>query len=534
MQQKSKPQEQTRLPLARVIALNELPGRLTKTLVVPPGRAGILLTPQGQARVLPPGKHTIASIGERVSGKAADLRVGYFTSTPFQATLNAAYLPSGDGALLDASLLAAVQVSDPARYFAEQVIPRVEIRAAVVDASDPAMQTALAAVARCYAAADLIQGLPTARLVEELRPGLGAALQNQGLELAAIQVITFWRSDERVTVAEKIRSIEDRLEALAVEKQMKAVETGQMLEDYSHQVQMELGESGGVRIVPPPAGKKDAVAGLSVAGIQGWFQSKKEPQTGRSHWPMVGLFKRTPAVPDAKEKGRPHRPPRRWWLPGAVWIFLLLAAGTALTRLFLTIDGRVSPEFLFGWIFSAWLVILPGLLEAVKRMVEKREKINQELWLLAGAARIDTLVDNDRPRADQLVREQCRVELQRSAELLDTLVNRTYTAGATEQALRLRKSRQRFSESSEKILRPDFGRPAYLSDLHFDGTAWDRLLDYDEDLLLYAGALADQVLQLQQKWVSGVQAEPELAAVEAHLDEWMYRFGGRARALRTA
>ena len=125
----------TKLPLARAFTLKQLPGRLGKTLQVPPGRQGISLNTGGRVRLFPPGAHRVLNAFERLKGQGAGLRAGYIPAQGFQAGLKTANLLSGDNELLDASLLCLVEVSDPARFFAELVIPHEQLNTGLIDLS---------------------------------------------------------------------------------------------------------------------------------------------------------------------------------------------------------------------------------------------------------------------------------------------------------------------------------------------------------------------------------------------------------------
>jgi hypothetical protein len=536
-------------PLARVVPHPELRGRLSKSIEVPPGRVGILIGPGGRARTLAAGVSPVASAWQRLRGELDRTQAGYLPVEPFNAVFEAPYLLSGDDELLDASLFAAVRVSDAQRFFVENVLPRGEIRAAAIDLSDGMVCKLLAGVARCYAAADLTQGLPTQRLVQEIQPGLAAALANQGLSLDALLLISFWPSDERVRVAEKIQAIDERAQALAMEQHMAEAERQAALEDFTHQVQAEMGPSASVRMVEPqmvsqaapqsvsnaapqPVARQPVTQAAAAHAVHGWAQAQKTGQTVRKRWNLSELFRRKPADPASDALKPVKRPLRRWWLNYALWQAFLLAVALVGTRMVLLLEKRISNEMLYGTVISIWLIVVPLLLDSVRRYVARREEIAQAAWVLPGATRLDQVVGNNRKHADRVVREQCQVEVQRAASLLEGLVGRCYSAGETDQALLLRKLRQKFSDAAERLMRMDVGVPAYLSDLRLSPQAWDRMLDYDEELLVHANVLAEKTLHCQQAWLTGVHDEASLVELEGDLDSLLYRFEGRARALR--
>ena len=516
-------------PLARVLPMREWSGALDRFFQVPAGRTGVVIYADGQARTFPPGKHRILSMVERMQGKGAGLRAGFVPSAPFNGLCRSEHLLSGDDELLEANLMAAVAVTDPARFFQEQVAPKGELRHAILDLGGPQVDAGYHILKR-YAAQDLISGLPTAQLANELRPWLAAELENLGLRLNAIQVISFWRSEDRLMVAEKAHQIAEQLRVLQQPSQAQAVPALMQADQVvvrpvAADPAAPAATATGLPLPPAPAGSTPLTA------LQDWLATIQLPdfQNLRPRWKLQSLFRKSET---AEIKIPPvRRPQRRWWLPGIIWAVFLLLLGYLVTRTTLNLGDAVSPEARFGFITGLWMVILPLVFETVRRMVLKREMIAETIWMLPGATHLDELVRSDRARADRLVRQQCQTELARSVEMLDALTARVYRSGQVEAALELRRLKQTFEEAHTRLLQPTFGAPAYLSNLNVSQAAWNRMLDYDEELLYIANALSEKVNQFQQ---SGDSLAPEQAVqLQRSLDQLLYYFGGRSLALKT-
>jgi hypothetical protein len=215
-----------------------------------------------------------------------------------------------------------------------------------------------------------------------------------------------------------------------------------------------------------------------------------------------------------------------------MWILFLFVVSILLTWLVLQVGRRASPDITIGFITGLWLVVIPLILDALKKMVEKREEFSLATWMLPGATRLDLLVKNDRARADRLVREQCCAELHGCTEMLADMVTRIYKDGETSLALKLRELKQKYAKGEEDVAGSGFGAPAYLEEVHLSDQAWERMLDYDEDLLLRAGGLAETVHAAQLGLSAEPGKAPDVHNLELQLDGFLYHFGGRSRVLK--
>ena len=517
------------IPAGKAFTISELSGKLNRYLEVPPGRTGVVVFADGKTRILPPGKHRILTWGERLAGEGAGLKAGFVPSGTTSAQMHPRYFFSGDKVLLDAWLSMQVEIVDPARFFIEFVLPAGTLDSTNFDLSSLDVQTVIGAVARRYTAADLIAGLPTRAVAAEL-PGLfGGALEAQGLRLLSFQPPLFWRSDERAELAEKAQLLEERLQDVELQKQMAAVQTQAQLEDFIKQVLPEGSEVDSLRVLvqdrPTQADLKTKITQEKVTDLK---QALKNENATASRWRLSSLFDRNKKAQPA----RPERPRRAWWFSGSLWIAFLIISGAMITQVSLDMGKDISKEFMFAWITSVWMIILPLLFDAVRRMVDKREKIAEDRWRYGSIAHIDNLTGSDRARADRLVRGQVGGDLKAAAGMLDDLVSRTYNSGNQELALKLRELRRKFEDATEKVNQSSFGAPPYLSDLNIPKRGWELMLDYDEQVLAESNAVADLAQQLQETYSVGNDPAAGLAGLESRLDSLLYHFGGRERAVK--
>ncbi len=514
-------------PSARVLPLDKLPGWISKSLDVPPLRTGIVVTSSGKSTTYPSGKHIILSPIDRLRGKGVGLQIGYVSTEPVTARLTASYLLSGDEILVDAAITYDARITDLQRYFCELVIPMGEIPAGQINFSNEEAASSIRQLVRRYTADDLIHGLPTHLLAAEIQRALSATLQNLGMEVDRILLITFWRSDDKVKATEKIMELEQDLQNIELQKKMAEVESQIQLDDFIHQLDPEFSQSAGVRPVMHERTVSGNDTANSAENLKKWLVDQTTHSSG-SHWRLSNLFSN-----DNKNSLLPsRRPPQNWWVGRTIWILFLVCSGAGIT-LWTTnrFSGEPRKDLLYGFLTGLWLFLLPFILGEIKKLVEKWEKVNEAVWNLHSATHLQELIGDDKNRADRLVRKQCLSEMERSRSILEDMVSRLYNAGSTDSAIRLRELRHKFESTQERLKQPDFGNPAYLSDNHLSSAAWGRTLDYDENLLSFAGAITEQVFTAQQN-LSSSKEIPTLNSIEQHLDEFLYRFSGRSQVLK--
>ena len=504
-------QEETkRFPLARVLRIKELKGWAGKDMVVPPGRVGIVIDENGQAKTLPEGTHPVLTFLDRLNGRAARMRFGYILVQPFTTRLDSGYLLSGDGVLMDMSLFASVEIADPGRYFVEQVVPLVEVQEVGVQLNERDQQAVAGALVRKYAAVDLAGTLSTERLAAEAFGPLDAVLQTQGLRLVQVLVLAFWPVEER----EKIRQ----------QEAMIRVESEAQLQDFKKQFEQAGNGKSALRLVEAKGG---AFAN-SIESVKAWISNRNKPSFQDSK-----LFSMLRSNSGTGQKTPPVRHPTNgWWLPGITWIVILLLIGAAMTGLALYLGEGVSRATIYGFITFVWMWIVPFLLKEIKKLVEKQETINEDTWIVAPDTLVDTFVKLRHPEMDQLVRQQCAFELGRTQEILNQVRSKIFKAGNTETALKIRDTERFIDDCRQKVLSQDYGQPPYMGDLEINIMAWNAMIDYDENLMLYASAMSEKALLVQQEVKPGEELDLALPEIEKHLNTFIHQFAGRSRALQ--
>lgn len=514
----------------KLFHVSQLSGKLNRYLEIPPGHIGVIIASNQNARILSPGKHLVLNWSERLAGKGAGMIAGYVPGEKCVLQLQASYFLSGDGVLLDAWVSALAAITDPVRFFKEWVVPQNGMDTNVLNLSSADTQAVFGTIARRYVAADLIAGLPARQINEELTRLLDGLLQSNGLELTSIQALSFWRSDERAELAEKVQALEERLQDVELQKRMAAVETQAQYEEFVQQIAPEVLNKSRLQVVaqdtPAQTEKKSQPLPEKISN---WVRVLKNQTSVHSHWRMNGLLKKKE---DPQPLPRPNRPIPSWWFWYVFWIFLLLAIGLFVTGLSIYFGKGISGDFQFAWLTGLWLVILPLIFEALKRLVQKREEIAEQNWRCGNLQHIDQLTGNNRTQADRLVRGQVANDMKTAAAMLDDLVSRSYHNGEQEKALRIRDLRRKFEDVSDKVAQTNFGAPPYLSDLNIPKRSWEILLDYDEQLLAESSALADLAKQFQEIFTSKDDLTADLVSLEGHLDTFLYHFSGRQRAIK--
>ena len=521
--------------LARANTLKDLPGRLGKYLEVPPGRRGITISSNGEIQTFGPGRHRVMSGSGRLLGRGAAFQAGIIPGESFTARVKAENLLSGDDELLDASLLCEVEIVDPARFFTRQVLPRQVIHGNSLDLSSESGWELLGALARRYAAADLVHGAPTEQMLPQIRAGLDSALLDQGLQLGHIQLLTFWRTADRALAAEKALAFQDRLRDAELEEKMAQIETKAQFDDFVHQLEPDMGEKIGLH----PVEVEDAETETEGEGksfsildsFRTWikFESKKD-ERGR-HFRIDGLFRRLGKNKDEPLRGR--RQPKRWWLPRALWMGFVIVAAYGLTRLVNWIAGAAESGARWEFYLTIWGFAAIVIFESLRSLFQKREEFEEVHWAEPGATFVDDLVGQDRVQADGLIRNQCDIDLHNAQDMLNDLRSRAYKNGVEELALQIRSLEKKFHRTREEVMSPNIGVPPYVTDLKVSSRMWDDLLDYDEQLLVRASALSEDVQALQQEYAEGAEITPEkLNQLEGRLDAFLHNFKNRNQALR--
>jgi hypothetical protein len=554
-------------PLAIVIPIKELKGWLGKRLIIPSQRLGVVIDAGNDVITFPSGSHSLVSPWERLSGKAVGMRVGYIPTEPVSVQVQDAYLLSGDNILIDFNLTATAKIIDPGRFFREVVIPRGEIFQTIIDVSDKRIHAALSSLVQQYAANDMIRGLPTNRLAGNIQIVLNTLLQSQGLAIQSIDLILFWKSEDKVAAQEKILALEERIQDLEIKKKMAQIENQAQLEDFIHQLQPETNVDVGFRPVPvtdsqavdgsnqtdvlerpikgitpnvaqpfitgdetKPVEKTALQSNLGSVFYDGLVKLKSAANTVR-HWRIEDLFNNK-KFSDANTPSRTSAPLPSIVRTRTLYIFGLLVVGVGMTRLAVWLEGQVSSVLLLSFLTGIWGIVGQQIVHSLTKMIERREEIRQADWIQPRESILDDLAGSDRQQTDRLVRQQCGEELAHCRDILNDIRSRVFKNGQVDLALSLRDLERKFDLNSKKTLDNLIGAPSYMdTTLSITRKTWDRMLAYDEDLLCAANAISERAVILQQKAPEGVNADG-VKDLEKQLDTLMHRFIGRSRTLQ--
>ncbi len=524
----------TNLPLGRIFRLKDLPGWLGKRFRVPSDRLGVAIFSNGTVRTFPPGEHRILSALQRLQGKGFGLQVGFIPEKEFIALFKLEYLLSGDRELLDARLVCTIEIAEPVRFFSEIVVPRGEIRNTGVELDPQFLQDALGAVTTHYAASDLAYGRIDERLVAQIQASLGVLLAGQGMHLKEICLLTLSRSENRALVAEKAQMLTERLSDVEVQAKMAGIENQAQLDEFIQQIDpglqqvAHLGVSTNIKMESTGSPK-----GQLARAVRTWLGIESGQGEKKRSWRLENLFQQRQTAREQASRKKSHRPPSRWWLPRVSWIVFVCIVAYLLIRLVEWNAGNANLADRLSIHLVVWGFVVTVILESIKALYEKSEKIADESWSLHGYQHLDKLVGNDRKWADDIVREQCAREMLHIRDVVSKIREMEYKRGRTELALKLRNELERnATDCAEKVQQREYGQPPYVTSLRVSQYAWLQMLDIDEDLLLYVHGISDKANLLQQKAHSGELTDEMTAELDADILEFSNRFFERGRPLR--
>jgi hypothetical protein len=110
---------------------------------------------------------------------------------------------------------------------------------------------------------------------------------------------------------------------------------------------------------------------------------------------------------------------------------------------------------------------------------------------------------------------------------------RVYRAGDVDLALRIKQLEQKFEAAHVEVQNLGTGQSPYLTDLNIKTSLWEKMLDYDEHLLVRTAALAEDTHVIQQTFGQGQPIAELLNQLEGRLDAFGHRFETRGQALKT-
>lgn len=522
-------------PLAQAFTIADLPGRVRKYLDVPQGRRGVTVDGDGEVETFEPGRHLVLSGIGRLLGGGGGFRAGYVPAGPFTARIKAENLLSDDDVLIDASLLAEVEVMDPGRFFTQWVIPRGLIHGTSLDLSSEAAWQVLGSQTRNHTAADLISGAANERILAHIRAGLESCFNGQGLYLDFINFVSFWRADDRALAAEKAQVLRDRLREVELEEKMAEVETEIQFQDFVNQLEPELVDKVGLHPVVDSSKAKEAgqEGGSILDTFRSWINFESEKGENGRHFRLDGLFRRA-GKKDEEEARRGRKRPKWWWLPRAAWMAFVFLIAFLLTKMVNWIAGDAGWVDRWQFHLAVWGFAVVAILESLKTLIQKREQLERVRWPEPGSTFVDDLVGKDRLQADALVRRQCQQDLSTAEKTLNDLRSRVYKEGDEDAALKIRALEKKVARVGEQVMNPNTGVPPYVTDLKVSRKLWDDYLDYDEKLLVRVSALNQDVQQFQQDYTRGSTSLHRLDQLEGRLDAFRYHFENRSQALRSS
>jgi hypothetical protein len=533
--QEQKPISEPGTPLAQRFTLQELPGRLNKFLIVPAAKIGVQMDAQGKARLFQPGRWKVVSFWQRIWGKGQDGVFGVLPAVPFLAEVRLQHLLSGDAVLMESLIFLTVKVKDPLAFFQQVVLPQRVLPASPIDLTQTPFSEAVAQITRQYSADDLSGPYLQERLTLQTTSWLDMALEVLGLQSEGIQIFSFWRADERLTIAQQALQLEEKEQELKLERQMMGLENQATLEDFSRQLQGTLG--GGVAVLgEAPAGQK-AEEGSTISSaqslLQAWLKGLKDSQKSSVPWRFFNLLrkKEKESAPDPLEL----RQVRSWMIGRGAWMIFIFLLALTLSAVVVWLSGGRTFEGKADLLVVIWAPTLGLLMESLIAIMKKREAISAAFWTKAGITHLDELSGKDRHKVDELVRRQCSQDLGQVYSLLQETRSTIYQQGNTDLALKIKDLERKVEAVKGEILNPAFGPPAYLGDAHFSTSDWQSMLDDEENLLLMSAFLAEMAYHFQQQ---ALKKQGDLAAalldLEERLNAFKHAFSARGRALRFA
>ena len=458
----------TSLPLAKATLVKELPGLRRKIFDVPAGRQGILTLTSGKYRLLPPGRHVVWHWFSSTFSSENGEWVGYFPGQPFTLLNDYPNLLTGDGELVDASILFMTNIKEPLQFFQSMVIPSGEIPSEGFRLPLPDMETKLVQLARRYAAIDLSAGLPTEFLLDEITDLLAHQLAEKGLDLSAIRVLSFIQASDRVEIADKLQQMEENLEDVRFDEWLASANNQQELDERLRQRQPEQSLPVGVRpvvenVAPKPEDQPKGTAEEPQKASNGLLGSLKDWLNQRPGEKSLGQARHVMAL---LSQGKPQ--------------------AEAITR-----DRPANTEIKLMELFSG----------------------NKQL-------------------TDRLVRKQVDLELSHVADMLLDCRGKTYRNGDEPTAIQFMQMQRSLENQREHLQDPTFGTPAYVTVPNLSAAALGQMLAYDEGLLVQIANHSEFAHILQQRVTTGEPVDEQINILASRLSTFEHAFARRSRLIQ--
>ena len=513
--------------LAVAYPIQELKGWLSKHMEVPPGRAGIALFRDGRVVHYPAGDNRVITDLDRFKGNGGGFWAGYLPTQPFNATLSVDNLVSADKVLVDLSMLCTLKVFDAKRFFVEEVIPRREVTSGVFVFDKPELFKLISNFVMNYSAQDLVDGSLDAELVGRVTKALNLVLANSGLTLEGIELVTCWRKDDRLVVEQQLMAFEEKMADLEFEKKLSQAE-------FQKELSSLKSETGfGVKVrtgFDEPDGEKKSQSLREK--VTAWLADRHFADQPGANFRVKAIMAEKIADSPIQE-GETHYKPR-WWLPRAVWMVSVFLIAVGLT-VFLNKASETrawlgNSEFYI----AIWVFVLGVMIESAAALFKGWEKLFEQEHPAVNHIGLAHLKIKDRHTINQLVKDQCQMELGLQQNMLNELRSRVYQSQNMDMALELKRLESKIEDFTGRIKENSFGLPPYLrEDIKLSRQNWNIHMENEEMLLVMAGLLSDQVNQLQIKFNDSNLQDQDLKGYETNLDVLYKTFALRERVLQT-
>jgi hypothetical protein len=359
------------------------------------------------------------------------------------------------------------------------------------------------------------------------------------LQLIAIQIASFRKAAERAEVAARVLALQERLDNIELSRKMAELETQTQLNDFIHQLDPTLQTTAGLRLASEPAREAAIEAQKETPPrsspfdlVRSWFAVETRQDNKGRHWRLTSLFDRQPKPEE--EKTVAPRLLKRWMTQRGMWLLITLSLATLLSLIILWVGRSSSSDLKWDALYIVWIPVLGFLCESVVALFKKREEVAELFWARRGATYLDDLTHNNRKRADRLVRDQCGSDMLHIRDMLNDVRARVYRAGDVDLALRIKQLEQKFEAAHVEVQNLRTGQSPYLTDLNIKTSLWEKMLDYDEHLLVRTAALAEDAHLIQQTFGQGQPIAELLNQLEGRLDAFGHRFETRGQALKTS
>lgn len=518
-----KQQNQAGNYLAKAFQIEDLPGWLSKTLNVPPGRTGISIFRDGRHDLYTPGENRVISKLDRLRGKGAGFWAGYIPSEKFNASVSISNLLSGDDKLLDLNILCAVAVEDEVRFFQEVVIPQGEISTNNLVIDLPELYQTFASMVRNYAADDLTSGNLELEFAQKATTLLVNLLPNKGVRFEDILVISLWGQEERIAIQQQVLKLNQKLEDLEFEQKVAQAENEAELEKILKDNGVVLPKKA--QLFPLNFEKKNQTK------LKDWAETvTNDTQPGHNFRLRSLLVKK-----EIDAGNRPDSPIlNNWWVPRVIWIVVVIICAVLAT--YFMLKGSSKFEWLTRSEFyvSIWMFVLAVVIESVSKLFKQWEGYFAVVKKPVDLLGLDNIKFKDCQTIDRVIREQSQMELNRQWEILNELRGKIYRAGDEDLALEIKQVERKHEEFLPKLKDARVGKPVYLmEDIKLTKASWSLLMDKDEVLLIKAAMLTQSAQEIQNADSDSKSIHDLIQKYEAELDVFISDFVGRSRILNT-